>query len=85
MTSRQDVLIGLDIGTTKVCTVAFGVPNGRLLAVEDAPNNTNLMGAPDALEQDADRLAIALGVTARAVDRHGGARPAVRPCPRCGA
>lgn len=57
MTSRQDVLIGLDIGTTKVCAVAFGVPNGRLLAVVDAPNNTNLKGEPDASEQDADRLA----------------------------
>ncbi|MDO8684052.1 MAG: FGGY family carbohydrate kinase [Armatimonadota bacterium] len=50
------LLIGLDIGTTKICAVALDASNGQLTAVEDTLNDTQLSSQPDAAEQDAQGI-----------------------------
>jgi sugar (pentulose or hexulose) kinase len=49
----MSILIGFDIGTTKLCAVALDASTGALIAVEDALNDTQLPGDSDAAEQDA--------------------------------
>ena len=46
------VLLGLDIGTTKICALALDAESGSPLAIEDAYNDTQLPVQPDAAEQD---------------------------------
>jgi len=50
------ILIGLDIGTTKLCAVAFDAESGSMGGVEDAPNDAQLPCEPDAAEQDASAI-----------------------------
>lgn len=47
------LLIGLDIGTTKLCVLALDYESGMVRAVEDTANDTRLSGDADAAEQDA--------------------------------
>lgn len=49
----MDTLIGLDIGTTKICAVALSAKRGILLATE---NSLNGAGGSDSSEQQADRI-----------------------------
>ncbi|MDO8585679.1 MAG: FGGY family carbohydrate kinase [Armatimonadota bacterium] len=51
------VLIGLDIGTTKLCAAALDSSSGRMMAVEDAPNDSRVESAPGVAEQDAGSIA----------------------------
>lgn len=74
----MDILLGLDIGTTKLCAVAVQAESRQLLAVEDALNEAQLPAEPDAAEQDARViLAQALALLARLLARPelAGARP----------
>jgi len=51
----MEILIGLDIGTTKLCAVAVDTA-GALRAVEHAANDTRIPGDADAAEQDASAI-----------------------------
>lgn len=49
-------LIGIDIGTTKLCAIALDASTGVFLSVEDAPNDSRMVGDSDAAEQDASKI-----------------------------
>ena len=51
------ILLGIDLGTTKLCALALDADSGAVLAVETAANDTRLAVAdPDAVEQDAQAI-----------------------------
>ena len=54
----KPIIIGLDIGTTKLGAVAIDAERGTLLAVESIPNAGHVAAGPDGAEQDA-RVVIA--------------------------
>lgn len=71
------ILLGIDLGTTKLCALALDADSGAVLAVEDVANDTRLAAAdPDAGEQDAqaigDRARILLARLARHAAVAGG-------------
>lgn len=47
------VIIGIDVGTTKLGATAIDVATGTLLAVESVPNNAHVSSVLDGSEQDA--------------------------------
>ncbi|MHB1461450.1 MAG: sedoheptulokinase [Armatimonadota bacterium] len=60
------LLLGVDMGTTKICAIALNAETGAIIAVESAPNNTRLTTAPEASEQHAQAICdIARGCIAR--------------------
>lgn len=74
----MDILLGVDIGTSKLCVVAVAADGGALLAVEDAPNDTGLPGEPDSAEQDAAALLARVPALLARLHHHpevAGARP----------
>ncbi len=48
----KSILLGLDIGTTKLCAVAVESETGRLVAVESAPNDAHIPTEAGGAEQD---------------------------------
>ena len=66
----MDILLGVDIGTTKLCAVAVAADGGTLLAVESAPNATRLSAGPDAAEQDAAVFLARLPALLSRLQRH---------------
>ena len=54
----SNIIIALDIGTTKIAATAVEGPGGKLLSVVAAPNSTGVGGLPSgAHEQEADGIA----------------------------
>ena len=50
-------ILGLDIGTTTLCTVVWDAQENRLIAARSLPNDTLIPGLPAGRhEQDADRI-----------------------------
>ncbi len=52
----MDILLGIDIGTTKMCAVAFDANRGTVLAVHSAANDTAIPAEMGACEQDACKI-----------------------------
>lgn len=66
----KSVLIGLDIGTTKLGAVAVETATGRLTAVESVPNDAHLPTEADAAEQYPGRILSGIAeLTRRICDR----------------
>ncbi len=64
------LLLGVDMGTTKICALALDAESGAIIAVDSAPNNTRLVTAPEASEQNAQAICdVARGCLSRLV-RH---------------
>ncbi|MEY5100454.1 MAG: hypothetical protein RJA36_3173 [Pseudomonadota bacterium] len=63
--NKQDILIGIDAGTSVIKAVAFDL-DGRQLAVASTPNTVSL-GAGGAAEQDLDRTWSDVAATLRAL------------------
>ncbi len=61
----NSIIIGVDIGTTKLCAVALDATCGAILAVESAANTAHLPAEADGAEQDASKIiAIAFNLLA---------------------
>jgi sugar (pentulose or hexulose) kinase len=52
----MSILLGIDIGTTKICIIAFDVGAGKLVDVRYATNDTYIQGDTDASEQNASDI-----------------------------
>ena len=52
----MSILLGLDIGTTKLCAVAIEVNSGQMLSVHSASANADLISEHDAFEQDVSAI-----------------------------
>ncbi|MBN1809913.1 MAG: hypothetical protein JW909_12670 [Planctomycetes bacterium] len=64
----MDVLLGMDIGTTKLCATVLDAAGRELLASEETPNSFAVSGDGEAREQDAAGiLDAATGLLARIV------------------
>ncbi len=52
----MNILLGIDIGTTKICAIAFDIDSGKVIAIRSAANDTSISREPDASEQDASKI-----------------------------
>lgn len=64
------ILLGTDLGTTKICAVALDADSGALLAMEETANDTRLVAEADASEQDAQAICALARRTLARLARH---------------